>query len=283
MKFICPEIETGFVKETMATYSRLGLPFADKDSMIRFLLSVIDHTSLNGTDHQETIKALCQEALEIRHHTVDQTTVAAVCVYPVFADLASRELKGSPIHTACVAGAFPSGQSPLTVKVEEARQAAENGAHEIDMVISRGRMLEQDYNYVYHEIHEIKKAINKAHLKVILETGELEDLNLIRKASEIAIQAGADFIKTSTGKSKPAATPGAFLAMADVIKTYAQKQHKTIGIKPAGGISDLETATQYLKILYGHLGEEWLKKDLFRIGASRLTKNLISYLTSKED
>lgn len=278
MKFFCPGINQDFIKERLETYSNTILPFEDRSSLAKFILNVIDHTSLNGTDNSQSIRTLCREALNIRNHTNDGSTVASVCIYPVFADIASGELQDSQIYTACVAGAFPSGQSPLTIKVSEASQAVKEGADEIDMVISRGKMIEEDYSYIYHEIHEIKKAIGKTHLKVILETGELADLNLICKASEIAIQAGADFIKTSTGKTKPAATPEAFLVMLEVILKYKQNHHKKIGIKPAGGISDPETAINYVKILYGHLGKEWLDKSLFRIGASSLTNKILPFL-----
>ncbi len=275
MKFICPEISESEISQKLENYLSHQSPFSSRQETSKFILNCIDHTSLEGTDNDSRIHKLCEQALDIRQKTDDHSTVASVCVYPVFAETANRCLRNTGIGVACVAGAFPSGQSPLHLRVAEAVHAVEAGATEIDMVISRGRMLEGDYSYVFHEIRETKKGIGKTHLKVILETGELTDLNIIRKATEIAIQAGADFVKTSTGKIKPAATPEAFLAMCDVIKTYYQEKNIKTGIKAAGGISDMETAEKYLKILKGHLGEEWLNKGLFRIGASRLTMNIL--------
>ncbi len=275
MKFICPEKTENEIRQMLDGCINSDSPFSDRDKATKFILNCIDHTSLEGTDNDSHIHELCNQALMIREKTDDRSTVASVCVYPVFAETARRHLHNTGISIACVAGAFPSGQSPLHLRVAEAVHAVEAGANEIDMVISRGRMLEGNYSYVYHEIRETKKGIGKNILKVILETGELPDLNIIRKATEIAIQAGADFVKTSTGKIKPAATPEAFLAMCDVIKFYHQEKNIKTGIKAAGGISDFQTAEKYLKILHSHLGDEWLNKELFRIGASRLTMNIL--------
>ena len=278
MDFICPDIQEKTIQQDIDHYLQINSPFRNNAERNKFILNSIDHTSLEGTDNTGRIAELCRQATDIRKQTHDHSTVASVCVYPVFAKTAKQNLEGTDIGIACVAGAFPSGQSPLHLRIEEAEHAVNNGATEIDMVISRGRMLEQNYNFVFQEIQEIKKAIGDKHLKVILETGELQDINLIRKAAEIAIQAGADFIKTSTGKIKPAATLETFYAMVDVIKIYAQKENKKIGIKPAGGISDIETAEKYVQLLYGHLGQDRLNKDLFRIGASRLTSNVADNL-----
>ncbi|MCF8331088.1 MAG: deoxyribose-phosphate aldolase [Bacteroidales bacterium] len=278
MKFICPELPLDTIKEKLDEYLKIDVPFENQHQLNQFILNVIDHTSLEGTDNEKKIQDLCHQALDIKNKTGNQSTVAAVCVYPVFAETAKRELQNTEINIACVAGAFPSAQSPMHLRVEEANYAVASGATEIDMVISRGQMLDDNYRHVYHEIHEIKKTIGNTHLKVILETGELKDINIIRKAAEIAIQAGADFIKTSTGKIKPAATLEAYLAMLDVIKTYYYKENRKIGIKPAGGISDPEAAKDYIRVLYGHLGKDWLNKKLFRIGASRLTTKIVNEL-----
>lgn len=278
MKFLLPEFTEEFVAGKIREYKSSAEPFASEKDLNKFILNCIDHTTLEGTDNTARINSLCQEALDICNITSDKSTVASVCVYPVFAEVARRKLQNSGIGIACVAGAFPSGQSPVHVRVAEAAHAVKMGATEIDMVISRGKMLEGDYSFVYHEVHEIKKAIGNAHLKVILETGELQNLNLIARASEIAIQAGADFIKTSTGKMKPAATPEAFFVMLEAIKAYQKEKGKKIGIKPAGGISTAEDANDYVKILYGHLGSEWLNNKLFRIGASRLTRKMTELL-----
>ena len=178
------------------------------------------------------------------------------------------------MRVACVAGAFPAGQSPIEIKIAEVAYAVAQGADEIDMVISRGKFLEGDYRTVYNEIAAIKAACGTAHLKVILETGELLTADNIYKASQIAIAAGADFIKTSTGKIKVNATPESFLVMLDAIKDFYGKTGKMIGIKPAGGIADAPTAIQFLKILENVLGEKWLTNEYFRIGASRLSDKI---------
>jgi deoxyribose-phosphate aldolase len=202
--------------------------------------------------------------------------VAAVCVYPVFAELVSQQLLGTGIKTACVAGSFPSGQSPLGLRVEEVAYAVQFGADEIDMVISRGKLIEGNEDFILQEVEAIKTACGEAHLKVILETGELKTLGLVRKASELAIQGGADFIKTSTGKIQPAATPEAFMVMLDTIKEYHEATGIKIGIKPAGGISTSEEALIFYTLVLKILGEEWLNSHLFRIGASRLTTDILN-------
>jgi deoxyribose-phosphate aldolase len=202
--------------------------------------------------------------------------VAAVCVYPTFIKTVKDNLKGSDINIASVAAGFPSGQTPLFIKREEVRFAVDQGADEIDIVISRGKLIEGEYNEVFDEIMELREASSGVHLKVILETGELESVYNIRKASELAINAGADFIKTSTGKIKPAATERAMLIMIDTIKEYFTKTGKKVGIKPAGGISEPHQVLNYYIMVNGILGEQWLNKDYFRIGASRLADNLFN-------
>ncbi|MCF8297796.1 MAG: deoxyribose-phosphate aldolase [Saprospiraceae bacterium] len=242
------------------------------------ILSFIDLTTLEGSDTNEKVIGVCEKAKSYENIEKGIENVAAVCFYPVFAKLAHENLKGSGINIACVAGAFPSGQSPLDVRLAEVKFAAENGADEIDMVISRGKFLEGDFQYVYDEIVAHKKACGNAHLKVILETGELGSLSNIRKASDIAIDAGADFIKTSTGKISPAATLEAFIVMLDAIKEHYEKTGKMIGIKPAGGISEPETAIEFLTVLQSVLGDKWLNKNYFRIGASRLADKIHSLI-----
>ncbi len=184
-------------------------------------------------------------------------------------------LEGTTVEVASVAAAFPSGQLPIDLKVAEVKYAVAEGADEIDIVISRGKLLENKYEEVYDEIFALKEACGNAHLKVILETGELETTSKIRKASEISIKAGADFLKTSTGKIKPAATPEAFLHMLDTIKEYHEKTGKKIGIKAAGGISEPDDALVYYNLVKNVLGKDWLNKKLFRIGASRLANKLV--------
>lgn len=247
---------------------------------LRLILSVIDLTTLEGKDTNERVLEICHQATSYEHEGLPN--VAAVCFYPPFASIAKRCLKDSLVQVACVAGAFPSGQSPLEIRIAEVMHAVQNGADEIDMVISRGKFLEGDFEYVKNEIRAHKAACGTAHLKVILETGELETLNNIRLASEIAIASGADFIKTSTGKISPAATLDAFIVMLDVIKSHYDKTGIMIGIKPAGGISEPDEALKYLLVLEHVLGEKWMNNKYFRIGASRLTNKVYQALKNIE-
>jgi deoxyribose-phosphate aldolase len=234
----------------------------------RILLSCIDLTSLEGSDNSGTISNLCREALSFGESGLPLP--AAVCVYPPFIRLAKKRLEGSGIRVAAVAGAFPSGQSPLHLRVSETLFAIDEGADEIDMVISRGRLLVGDDRFVFDEVAAIRNAAKQLQLKVILETGELRSPELIRKASRIAIDAGADFLKTSTGKILPGATEEAAEIMLTVIKEHFDKTGRRIGIKPAGGISEPARALRYYALTQRILGNEWLTKDLFRIGASHL-------------
>jgi len=242
----------------------------DKKQALKQVLGFIDLTTLSGDDTTPKVEALCAKAESFFDGDKGIPNVAAVCVYPVFANTVHHALKGTDIKTACVAGAFPSGQSPLPVRIDEVKYAVDHGADEIDMVISRGRLLEGDMDFVFDEVRLIKEACGEAHLKVILETGELKTPELIRKASVIAINAGAEFIKTSTGKITPAATHEAFLIMLDTIKEYYEAIGEMIGIKPAGGISTPEEALSYYLLVKHILGERWLSSVHFRIGASSL-------------
>lgn len=244
------------------------------------LLSLLDLTTLNGTDHAAIISKLCIKATSFTNQHPDCPNVAAVCVYPPFVSQAKKLLANSGVAVASVAGAFPSGQSPIAVKVAEVAYCVEQGADEIDMVISRGTFLEGNFDEVSSEITAIKTACKHAHLKVILETGELQSVANIRKASELAILAGGDFIKTSTGKINPAATLEAMLIMCDTIKEYYEATGMKIGIKPAGGIADTKTALSYYAIVHAILGNDWLNPGLFRIGASRLADDLLTHIES---
>ncbi len=229
------------------------------------MLSFIDLTTLDGTDTKEKVTKLCQKAKE--YHT------AAVCVYPYYASLVKEQLAGSDIRTACVAGGFPSSQLPLRTKLYEVEETLRDGADEIDMVISQGAFLEGDYKRVGDEVKAVREVCGKAHLKVILETGNLQTPDNIDKASCIAIDNGADFIKTSTGKTPVSATLEAFYVMLKVVERYAVQGH-IVGIKPAGGISSVESAIPYFKLVKLILGDRWLNPGLFRIGASRLADAL---------
>ena len=247
----------------------------EKIEIYHQILGMIDLTTLEGSDNNEKITMLCEMAQSFHLAGKNIPDVAAVCVYPPFVALAKSQLTGTDIKVASVAGAFPSGQSPIKVKLAEISYTIEQGADEIDMVISRGKFLEGDYQTVYDEIAAIREICKDVHLKVILETSELETLKNIRRASVIAISAGADFIKTSTGKVQPAATTEGFLVMLDAIKEHYQNTNKKIGIKPAGGISEPEQAIQYYLLVKDVLGEEWLNPQLFRFGASRLASKIL--------
>ncbi|MCX7697808.1 MAG: deoxyribose-phosphate aldolase [Bacteroidales bacterium] len=239
------------------------------------LIGFIDLTSLEATDHEEKIKNLVQKALRTINLGDNKRAVAAVCVYPVFVRQVAEALKGTGIQVAAVAGAFPSGQSPLYLRLEEVKYALNEGATEIDMVISRGKMLVGDRDFIFKEVYEHKKVCGDAHLKVILETGELKDSELIYEASMISMKAGADFIKTSTGKIQPAATLEASWVMLEAIKDFYQKTGKKVGFKAAGGITEAATAYQYYALVKKILGKDWLTPSLFRIGASRLLDQLL--------
>lgn len=248
----------------------------DKKEALRLVFSFIDLTTLEGSDTDKKVKQLCEKALSFKEKYKTIPDVAAVCVYPTLVKVARDSLKNSKISVASVAGAFPSGQSPISIKVEEVKYAIEQGADEIDMVISRGKLIEGKFDVVFDEIAAIKNVCNNIHLKVILETGELQTIENIRKASELAINAGANFIKTSTGKINPAATETAFVIMLDTIKEYYEETGKMIGIKPAGGIRESEEALRYFCLVKEILGEKWLNKKYFRIGASSLADNVIN-------
>jgi deoxyribose-phosphate aldolase len=195
--------------------------------------------------------------------------------------IAKEAVNGTGINVAAVATGFPSGQYPLNVKLDDTRYAVAEGADEIDMVISRGHFLAGDYQYVFDEIAAVKEACGEAHLKVILETGELSTFDNVRRASDIAMHAGADFIKTSTGKVQPAATLPVTLVMLEAIRDFFYATGKKIGMKPAGGISDAKTSLQYLVTLRETLGQDWLTPDLFRIGASRLANDILMQIVKE--
>ena len=239
------------------------------------ILGMIDLTTLEGADTSEKVTRLCEKGRSFDALGLGLPNVAAICVYPTLIRTARQALEGSRIRVASVAGAFPAGQSPLHIKIAEVKYAVEEGADEIDMVISRGKFLEGEYTRVFDEIAAIREACGPAHLKVILETGELLTATNIRRASEIALQAGAHFLKTSTGKMQPAATPEAMLVMLEAIRDHYDQTGKIAGIKPAGGIADPETALQYYVLTDQILGAEWLNKDWLRFGASRLADTLV--------
>jgi deoxyribose-phosphate aldolase len=252
-----------------------GLGKFTEKKALSILLNCIDLTTLEGADTKEKVNALCEKGLSYNQKGKNIPNVAAICIYPPFAKQVLDKLKGSGIKTACVAGAFPAGQSPLFVKLIEVKYAVDEGAEEIDMVISRGTFLEGNYQTIFDEISSIKQICGNAHLKVILETGELQTLTNVLIASDISIAAGADFIKTSTGKINPAATEEAFYVMLQSIKSHYEKTGKMIGIKPAGGISEPHQALNYFMLVNEVLGEKWLNNKYFRMGASRLADKIL--------
>jgi deoxyribose-phosphate aldolase len=257
----------------------LARPFSTNERIVllKKMFGFLDLTTLEGSDTEERIIRLCKKA---RFSAINKEIpdAAAVCVYPSLVKVAVKELHGTAICVASVAGAFPSGQTSLHVKLEEIRYAIEEGAGEIDTVISRGKLIEGKEPEVFDELSAIREACGTAHLKIILETGELPSVAMIRRASELAILAGADFIKTSTGKIPTGATPVAFLVMLDTIREYLEKTGKAIGIKPAGGIRTPEQALIYARLLTEVLGEQWFHKDFFRIGASSLADEILREL-----
>ena len=277
-----PTYDTLGVLERVDRFCKRSIKKSSKVEGLKLALSMIDLTTLEGKDTPGKVKQLCYKALHLHEQLDNIPTVAAICVYPTYVKIAKTALEGSNIQVASVATAFPSGQSSRETKLIDTRFAVEQGADEIDMVISRGKFLAGEYNFVFDEIAAIKEACGKAHLKVILETGELDTLDNVRKASEIAMYAGADFIKTSTGKIQPAATMPVTYVMLDAIKDFYTKTGKIIGMKPAGGISTSKIALQYLVMLNEVLGEKWMNNIYFRFGASSLANDILMQLVKSE-
>ena len=266
--------ETG-AKERAASIAGRSIKKESKVLAIKMAASMIDLTTLEGKDSDGKVYAMCQKAIRPLEGNNDFPHVAAVCVYPNLIRTAKAALAGSGVNVASVATSFPSGQSPMKLKVEEVKKVVQYGADEVDMVISRGEFLEGNYQHTYNEVKAIKEACGEAHLKVILETGELETFDNVRKASIIAMLAGADFIKTSTGKVQPAATLPVTLVMLEAIRDFYNETGRIIGMKPAGGIRTTKDAISYLCLVKETLGDRWLTPDLFRLGASTLLNDLL--------
>jgi deoxyribose-phosphate aldolase len=242
-------------------------------------ISMIDLTTLEGQDTPGKVRALCAKAM--RPDPADPTVpmVAAVCVYPDLAHVAAAGLKGSGVHVASVATAFPSGRTSLEVKLADVKYAVAAGADEVDMVIDRGAFLTGDYQEVYDEIAAVREACGGAHLKVILETGELVTLDNVRRASWLAMLAGADFIKTSTGKITPAATLPVTMVMLEAVRDFRESRGRQVGVKAAGGIRTAKDAIRYLVLVNETAGEDWLDPRWFRLGASSLLNDLLMQRT----
>lgn len=248
----------------------------------KLLFSCIDLTTLKCTDSEESVLQFTEKVNEFEEKFPDLPSVAAICVYPNFAKIVSESLEVESVGIACVSGGFPSSQTFQEIKVAETAMALHDGASEIDIVLSVGKFLSGDYEGLCDEIQELKSVCGEKHLKVILETGALKSAENIKKASILSIYSGADFIKTSTGKESPAATPEAAYVMCNTIKEYYTKTGNKIGFKPAGGINTVHDALVYYTIVKEILGEEWLTNKLFRLGTSRLANLLLGEIIEKE-
>lgn len=248
----------------------------------KLLFNCIDLTTLKTEDSEESVLKFTERVNELDNEHPDLKNVAAICVYPNFAKIVSQSLEVESVNVACVSGGFPSSQTFTEVKVAETALALADGADEIDIVIPVGKFLSGDYEGMCDEIEEIKSICGDRHLKVILETGALKSADNIWKASILAMYSGADFIKTSTGKQEPAATPEAAYVMCQAIKAYHEKTGRKVGFKPAGGINSVSDALVYYTIVKEVLGKEWLNNTLFRIGTSRLANLLLSDIVGEE-
>ncbi|MBC8107296.1 MAG: deoxyribose-phosphate aldolase [Anaerolineae bacterium] len=276
-----PAVDQVGIEERIERLQKRSIKKESKVQALKLALSMIDLTTLEGADSPGKVRQMCFKAAHLADNLPDTPRVAAVCVYPTLVKIAKDALAGTAIKVAAVATGFPSGQFPLSVKLDDTRYAVNEGADEIDMVISRGQFLAGQYQFVFDEIATIKTACGLAHLKVILETGELGTLDNVRRASDLAMHAGADFIKTSTGKVQPAATLPVTLVMLEAIRDFYELTGKKIGMKPAGGIATAKVALQYLVVVRETLGQDWLTPDLFRIGASRLANDILMQLVKE--
>ncbi|MCA1611535.1 MAG: deoxyribose-phosphate aldolase [Thermoanaerobaculia bacterium] len=276
-----PPVDQVGIEERAAGLARRSIKKEAKRFGIRLAMSMLDLTTLEGKDSEGKVRQLCRKA--IRPSPEDPTVphVAAICVYPNFVAIAKDALGSSGVKVASVATGFPAGQVPLPVKLDDTRRAVALGADEIDMVIDRGAFLSGEYDQVTDEILAVKEACGAAHLKVILETGELETYDNVRRASDLAMAAGADFIKTSTGKVVPAATPPVVLVMLEAIRDHYLATGRRVGMKPAGGIKTSKQALHLLVLVKETLGDAWLTPDLFRIGASTLANDLLMQLAKE--
>lgn len=279
---LSPPIDQVGVEERAARFSTRSIKKESKLSALRLAVTMLDVTTLEGPDSIGKVRQMCAKALRPLPDDPTVGPTAAVCVYPRMVRTAAAQVKGTPVKVASVATAFPSGQMRLKERVAEIKYAVGEGADEIDMVISRGQFLQGEYRAIFDEIAKCKEACGKAHLKVILETGELVTFDQVRWASDIAMAAGADFIKTSTGKVSPAATLPVTLVMLQAIADFYHTTGRMVGMKPAGGISNAKLAIQYLIMVKEVLGEKWLTNQWFRFGASSLTNDLLMQIRKQE-
>ncbi|MDQ6861116.1 MAG: deoxyribose-phosphate aldolase [Verrucomicrobiota bacterium] len=278
-----PTVDQVMVEERAAAFTKRSIKTSAKLQGLKLAVSMMDLTTLEGKDTPGKVAFLCRKAMQPANPRYDVPPCAAVCVYPNLVRAAKKFLGDSGVKVASVATAFPTGLMPLRLKLEEVRSAARDGADEIDMVINRGVFLAGDYNRTSDEIAAVKEACGDAHLKVILETGELQTYDNVRLASEIAMRAGADFIKTSTGKVNPAATMPVTLVMLEAIRDYFYETGIRIGMKPAGGIRTAKQALAWLVMVKETLGDDWLTPDLFRFGASTLVNDVLMQIVKTVD
>jgi deoxyribose-phosphate aldolase len=262
-------------EERAAALAKRSIKKSSKLWALDLAIRCTDLTTLEGADTPGKVAAMCSKAIRPQPGDASIPSVAAVCIYPAMVPHAVDHVRGSGVRVASVATAFPSGQSFTSIKVDETKLAVAAGADEVDMVIDRGAFLSGQYQHVYDEIVEVKLACGEAHLKVILETGELGTYDNVRRASILAMAAGADFIKTSTGKIQPAATLPVSLVMMEAIRDFVRETGRPVGFKPAGGIRTAKQAIAYLVVLYETLGPDWMDPERFRLGASTLLNDIL--------
>jgi deoxyribose-phosphate aldolase len=278
-----PTIDQVMVEERAGAFAKRSIKTSAKLAGLKLAISMMDLTTLEGKDTPGKVAFLCRKAMQPIDPRYQVPSCAAVCVYPNLVRVAKKFLGKSGVKVASVATAFPTGLMPLKLKLEEVRIASRDGADEIDMVIDRGVFLAGDHGRIFDEIAATKEACGPAHLKVILETGELQTYDNVRIASEIAMRAGADFIKTSTGKVSPAATMPVTLVMLEAIRDYFYETGLRIGMKPAGGIRTAKQALAYLVMVKETLGDDWLTNELFRFGASTLVNDVLMQIAKSVD
>lgn len=279
-----PVVDQVMVEERAASFGKRSIKAAAKLAGLKMAVSMMDLTTLEGKDTPGKVAYLCHKAIQpIADPKYGVPSCAAVCVYPALVKYARKFLGTTPVHVAAVSTGFPSGQYPLATRLEETRRAVGDGADEIDMVIDRGAFLCGEHALVFDEIAAVKEACGPAHLKVILETGELVTYDNVRLASQIAMEAGGDFIKTSTGKVAPAATMPVTLVMLEAIRDHFFATGVRIGMKPAGGIRTAKQALAYLVMVKETLGDDWLDPNLFRFGASTLVNDVLMQIVKSVD
>lgn len=276
-------IDQVMAEERAAAFTKRSIKTDAKLAGLKMVVSMMDLTTLEGRDTPGKVAYLCRKAIQPAEPRLGVPSCAAVCVYPNLVRAAKAFTTGSGVKVAAVATAFPSGAMPLRVKLQDTRMAVEEGADEIDMVIDRGAFLAGEHTRVADEIAAVKQACASAHLKVILETGELHTYDNVRIASDLAMHAGADFIKTSTGKVQPAATLPVTLVMLEAIRDFFFKTGRRIGMKPAGGIRTAKESLAYLVMLAETLGDDWMTPDLFRFGASTLANDVLMQIAKLAD